>query len=323
MANIDFKRIILFIIMASSLFSLSAQRRYKQGALLNSITSKIRVNHEIGIHLGGGLSTLQYNTLLNPLKSGKGGGGELGANYTYLFGRYAQYVGLGLGTSLAIYTAQAQGQGLYFETSDLIDADDWGSYIYDLRTTFGNYKERQYALYLNFPFFIQFQSGGVYQFYAKIGGKVAIPLIGGYKVKNGTIENKGYYPEFDNEVTSPAFMGFGTFSNQSEKGRLHWKIAFMASAEMGLKVCFSRKLLLYTGIYIDYGFNDVAPSGQLPLLQCDTKNPALFSVNSFLSSTNHTGQKLTSRVNLLSMGLKVQFAFGFEKIDMRSKRYGR
>jgi len=285
--------IYIFAVLTGFLFSTSIMGQYK---------------HEFSAWGAGGLSSLNYKTHVGEKKYKPGG--SVGLGYTYFF---STKIGLHSGAELSFSNTDYKLNNLSgnYNTND-------GELPFEFRYTINNYKEKQTTTSLNIPLMLQFQSGGTHQFYAAVGGKVGIPLNAKYKAKNISLTTTGYYPQYDIEMDSPAFMGFGTFENLKAKDDYDFKVAYMASAETGYKWRLKEGLSLYTGIYFDYGLNDISKKKQTgEIIVYNTENPREFIHNGALmahNTVNNNQEILTSKIKPIAAGLKFKLSFGKGRI---------
>jgi hypothetical protein len=163
-----------------------------------------------------------------------------------------------------------------------------------------NGDEKQNAMFLNIPVMLQYQTGKANKFYVLGGAKIGIPLSGSYKM-TAKITNNGYYPKYNNWASTQKFAGFGVFENQKSDGDLDLKVSFMLSAEAGMKWAISDNLRLYTGLYFDYGLNDIVGAHDKPFFNYGAATPENFSINSSLES-------LTDKVSNMAIGIKIKLA---------------
>jgi len=159
---------------------------------------------------------------------------------------------------------------------------------------------------------LQFQVGKNHQFYAAAGGKVGLPIHVNYNSRGTNIQNSGYYTEEDYKYTTQLFMGFGQFSGSN--GKLKLKTAFMVSAEIGAKWVMQDGYKFYTGVYVDYGLNNIAApqTSPPPFIAYNTARPADFAINSIFQSQysqNNEMQSFTKKIVPMTAGLKLIFAF--------------
>lgn len=274
-------------------------------ALLTAVHATGQIKHEFSIYGGGGLSTLLYEPAFG--KQSNGFGGLAGLGYTLFFNNY---FGIGTGAEIAFYNANIKSASFLSE-SQAIDMDG-NAFLY--KSNLNNFQEEQTATSINIPLMLNLQTGGYHRFYAALGAKLGIPFKADYNSSVGEITTSGYY-EFENfEYTDMAFLGFGTFSNEIEgKGDLKFKLAYLASAELGMKWSLSRNTALYTGFYADYGLNNIAKrEGGVGVYNAE--NPQDIGFNSVLASqhkkTNGKSDNFADKVSPLAVGVKIKLAFG-------------
>jgi len=272
--------------------------------LLYCAALNAQYRHEFSLYGGGGLSTLKYDVVTGTQKNGLGG--HFGVGYHYFF---SPKWGLGTGLEGALYHARFELNN--YQTR--YQAIDMESNPFEFRSTLNDHKEKQSAMLLQIPLMLQYQTGKKHQFYAAAGGKVGFPLSGKYKISGSNVQNSGYYAEEDYEYTTQEFMGFGAFSNVKSSGDLSFKTAFFASADLGVKWKLNDKgWSLYTGIYVDYGLNNIADAkNSRHLVAYNTTNPRDFAVNSVIHShTQNSAQSFTDKIIPIAAGIKLRLAFG-------------
>lgn len=272
-------------------------------AALLFISINTYAQHEISLEAGGGISTLNYDILFGNQKNGYAG--ELGAAYTYFF---SPSFGVRSGVNISYYNAKSTLKNF----SDSYDAYD-GEEYFEFRYTVNHYKEKQYTLYLNIPLMAQYQFGNNKMFYVAAGGKLGIPLLGKYKTSNNDFKTSGYYPSINIEFEEPEFMGFGNFSNMHAKNDFDLHVIAMLSLEAGAKWQLSDRLHLYTGVYFDYGLNNIIKNNfDKPLLKYSPSESRNFSING-IPTSNYTDQNdrvfsLTEKIKPMAIGIKVRLA---------------
>lgn len=268
--------------------------------LLFSIPVLAQPGHEFTLHVAGGMSELKYDVNAGERKTGFGGNAGLG--YSIFF---SPNWGVGTGVGLSLMNAKyelPQFTGSYL-TND-------GTEDFEFRYTMNGYTEKQRLLDINIPVMLKFQTNGRTKFYASAGVKVGFPIHATYKSKAGNFTTSGYYPQYNNELFGPAFMGFGQFEGKEKKGDLHLKTMCMLSAEAGVKWKLAGNWSLYTGAYLDYGLNDISDETQdKDLLVYNTVTPGDFSYNTVLASRSGA-QAFTGRLVPFAVGIKVALAFG-------------
>ncbi|MCL2291358.1 MAG: hypothetical protein FWC34_11765 [Bacteroidetes bacterium] len=260
---------------------------------IGSLLVSAQATHEFSIQGGGGLSTLNYK--LSEGKHSLGFGGDFGLGYTCIF---KEKWGIHIGAGLGLYNAKVKLDDIEAITPNLTDSE---GDCFNMHTMLINYNEAQKTMFLNIPIMIQFQTKGKQKIYAKAGGKVGIPLNCKYSVSDATLTNVAYYPDYNNWMAMPEFAGFGTFTNQKSDGELKLGIAAMLALEAGVKWKLGENLVLYTGVYFDYGLNNILKNNDQHFVNYENSYPAEFTTNSALSS-------FTGNVNLMAMGIKLRLA---------------
>ena len=287
------KTIILGIILIVSISSYAQKQRH----------------HEITLGGGIGQSALQYNSAIG----GKalGFGGHVGLGYTYFFG---EHFGIGTGFELSFYNSKLRNGEFHTVLANLTDPSD--GEIFDFHSKVSNYYDKQKATYLNIPIMLHFQTKGVNRFYAAAGTKIGIPL-NGKSISTANFENSGYFHSTTNWASTQNFMGFGTFTDREQTEDLKFKTAFMLSLEAGMKWKLGEKTSLYTGLYFDYGLNNILDGDAQSVIDYDvTASGASFTHHGALYSSYteaSTTTVITEKVVPMSIGIKLNLAFGLGK----------
>jgi hypothetical protein len=256
--------------------------------------------HELSVHAGVGLSTLQYDLQTGQQKNGIGF--QLGGGYAYYFLRN---VALRTGLEIAFYNASA-GLKNFSDSYDVKGATPEGNYTFSYEID--KYSESQQALYVNIPLMLQFQTGRTYIFYGAIGGKVGFPVNATARIKKHDLTTKGYFPHEGRTYDDLPQFGLGEYEYLKRTTDLkNFKLHYMLSAEAGLKWKVLKGNDLYTGIYVDYGLNNV-----------QTKNDRTFVTSTLtadklqvspLIESRYAGTPFTESIRPLAVGLKIRFTF--------------
>ncbi|MCL2412640.1 MAG: OmpA family protein [Bacteroidales bacterium] len=262
--------------------------------------------HEFSVHAGGGLSSLNYNVTFGEQNLRLGGHFGLGYHFFFL-----PNWAIGTGIELGFYRSKfhMDNLNLSFMTTDIQGVE------FEFRSIINNFEEKQRAMLLQIPLMLKFQTGdssGRHRFFAAAGGKIGIPIRGRYS-NTLPFDNAGYFA-FENALyNTQTFMGFGQFPNRRQESHLNFKTAFFLSAEAGVKWRLSDGRWLYTGLYLDYGLNNIlkAPSPRPTLVQYNAAVPTAFAVNSVLHSqymqtAANTAQTFTEKVNPVAIGIKLR-----------------
>ncbi|MBI6117933.1 hypothetical protein [Salegentibacter maritimus] len=258
-------------------------------------------NNEVSFYLQGSFSKLNYEALgaSSELENGFG----LGAKYSYYL---TENWSLGTGAELqymegAIFVPTAQGAYM---------TQDSEAESFEFRYAASNFSENQEVYFLNIPLQVQYESLGTTRFYAAAGVKAGLVLNSEYQSSAGSLETSGYYSQYDVELTSPTFAGFGEFKAvNNSKSELDLKTNFVAHLESGVKLMLENNRSLYMGLFLDYGLNDIKPdtSGER-FVHYNAQAPTDFTFSSLLSAREI--QDL-DEVKTLAFGLKIQYAFQF------------
>jgi len=257
--------------------------------------------HEFSIGIGGGLSTLNYSPSSGDSKKGIGGGISLG--YTHFL---TKELGLVSGLEYSLYKARVENAGLTGILTNLTDLSDQETF--DFKSEISKYEEKQTASYLNIPLMVQYQRGQKNKFYLTAGVKIGIPISGSYKSK-GDFVNQGFFHESGIWTSTPEFMGFGDYLNKEVKSDMDFKLAYIASIEIGLKFSLTENKAIHIGVYFDYGLNNIVNTKNNFIKYNLANNKAEFSNNSILSSYTNENIKITDKVIPMAVGLKIKYAF--------------
>ncbi|NIG53602.1 OmpA family protein [Chitinophaga sp. Cy-1792] len=259
------------------------------GLMIISTAAKAQ---EFGIGLSGGLQGLQYkaagqNSKIQP-------GGILDIGYTFPLGKKINLIS---GITIGNYVTKISlGDG---QTLSAYQIDDAGSaFRFDVTPT--GYTEKQKFLAAGIPVLLQYHTLGKTQWYINAGAKLLFPFSVKYDASANQLVLSGYYPDYNVELHDLPQHGFGTVSNWKSNGGLTLKPAVTLSAATGFSFALSN-LRLYTGLYMDYGLNDIhekATDGALvaysPTSITDVKGNSVLKLNS------------VDNARLVSFGLQVK-----------------
>jgi len=249
-----------------------------------------QIKHEFSLSAGGGISTLNYKPSIGEanLFGVDNLGGTAGIGYAFFF---TDNVGIGTGGELALYR------------SKFIFSDDITIGSNTIRLN--DYEETQQALLVNIPLTLQIRAGNHHRFYMDIGAKVGFPVFADnnmYKIKNGY--SIGINPK-----------------NDGTTEKLDFNFALMATAEIGAQWKFSRVTSLYTGIYADFGVNDIMQDADKSWQFVDPVS-ATKPDNSVLVSSIKDEPMVKDNVAPFALGLKLRLAFtaGSNKIKVNNSK---
>lgn len=290
------KKLVKFLLLSTFLF-------WGLGSSLHAQENK----HEFSIYGGGGLSTLYYSVTAGEHEMGFGGLFGLGYNYSF-----TPKWSLGIGLEGALYNTTFN---LPYLNAKHMATDIEGT-NFEFRSAVRKYEENQRAILLQVPVMLQFQTGGKHKFYVAGGGKIGLPLSQTYKGNGALLQNSGYYVYEHYDYTTQEFVGFGDYIGRKSNEDLDLKLSFMVSGEVGMKWRLSPTMSLYTGVYVDYGLNNIVDDPESPFIEYNTADPRNFGMNSVIHSNYAPNMSFTDKVVPLAAGIKLRLAFGNKKKEV-------
>ncbi|GHT24903.1 hypothetical protein FACS189430_10690 [Bacteroidia bacterium] len=259
--------------------------------LLFGITSaKGQGTPEFLVYAGGGYSTLHYQPVVGN-KSFLNGGGLVGVGFNYLINKS---FAVGFGLEASFYTAATKANN---------DVPD-GVVLSGLICTASGFKEKQQALFLDVPVMLQYRhSVKRHKFYVAAGVKTGVlPLLNKYSHKGATLQI--FQPDSETAQESIAVSGF---SNDFE---MQMPIV-TPSLEAGMRWRFNKNHRLYTGIYVDYGLQDIRKEKtDAPFVAYNRTNAQASTINNVITTAD--------KVTPLAVGVVFRFAFGPNETRGRS-----
>ena len=284
------KAIIMLICLALSLPLTFAQEQAYQ---------------EISIGTGVGFSSLLMNKPTQPTgisyKTGAGLNGS--ALYTFFLSRT---FGIGIGVELAQYNSKYTSQALKDEKTDIPDPLFEGE-TYSFLYAYYNWEEQESALAVQIPLFLQFQTLGEYQFYLKAGGKVGQTLQSTSTTTAARLVTAGHF-SYENVTYATGPYGFRTIDNYHRKQNLDLQMpVLIASLEMGVKWQLENNNAFYTGLFVDYGINNLLKNNTKSLVEYHYSGPEYVSENSITMTSS------VEKIQTMALGVRVHFAFSMGK----------
>ena len=288
----------------------------------DSVKTPPLCRHEFSVWGAGGVSALNYNPTFGD-RAGKAGG-MFGMGYTVYA---AKWLGISIGAEVGLYRTAYRLKNLKdsytrygFDdlTPDWTGANEKIDYHAELQT----YGENQQLYTLNIPLALQFEiplgeSG--HRFYISAGAKLGIPLKSTFQVSDATLytwyydykSNQEFRPD-PTDYGTPYLEDLGCFYNQpysTGKQSVKFKPAGLLSFELGAKWRLNSKLSLYSGAYLDYGFNAAVKQGGDRFFEFNPEQGEMSS-NSILTSQYTHNRGLTrdfaEKVSPLSFGVKLR-----------------
>lgn len=307
MKNI-FKLGIYSICVLGGISDLVAQPLYGsngRSGLQNGGSSK----HEISVTGGLGSSALKYSVHQGSHKSKMGQ--VFGLGYAY---HINESFAIRSGLEVAFYGAEAK---LDHFTDSYVTTDAVGKFNFN--TEVNNFKEKQTATYLNIPILGQYQwpAFGGNKYYVAGGLTIGIPLTGKYKTSSADFKTTG--SDFDYIENPPTIednqgLGFYSFKGRSISETQKFNVSVALSVEAGVKWALTKDLELYSGIYGNFGLNDIRKKDkdknfleyQAPYANVKAED---FQQNSILNSQISNNQNITGNVRVMEIGLKLRLAY--------------
>jgi hypothetical protein len=271
--------------------------------ITTAATAQEEPKHELSIYGLGGYSPLSYTLSNNGTKSGGIGGGA-GLGYTL---NISPSLGIATGIEMATYTSEASYgniQGNY--------KDRYLEFSYSLN----NYKEVQNLTLFSIPIMAQYSipagSSGSIRFYASGGFKLGFPVSAAADITPGAATTSGIPVEEGVEYDKLLKHGFGeNISLPATKQDIDLGFSAALALETGLRFNLTDKIGLYTGIYFNYGLNNIQKVKDKYLLEYDVRHLEEYNATNerpFLyNSVLNTG--LVDKINLMSIGLKLRVSF--------------
>lgn len=272
--------------------------------VLSGNTYSQDITHELSVFAGGGLSSLQNKTSV--LDKSDGYGATVGVGYTYYF---SSRFGIQTGVEYSMYSAKLKSSNMSGSYSATDNENEAFKYSFKAE----GLEEKQETGFLQIPLMAQFQLpiGEDNKFYIAAGGKIGIPIKKDFKHSFDKVSTEGYYSGLDATIkTDIPEQGFGTYSSTQKEGELKLKASFMLSAETGMKWYLSDNMNLYTGVYVDYGLNDIKKDEATgsALIEYNKANPGI-PISRTVTGLKHNNESLVEKINTFSAGVKIKLGF--------------
>ncbi|MBQ7997248.1 MAG: OmpA family protein [Paludibacteraceae bacterium] len=273
---------------------------------LTAVAQQSTHDNYIGVSFGGGMNTMLYKPA-NGTQS-LGGGIEAGLFYGRFFNKT-----VGLGVGLQYTWANASALYNYNEVSTGLthpNNPNNPNTLYNLNTTYTDWRERQTVGVLSIPVEVLFRKGlsDRWAFIGGVGLSLDFPIHGTYSPQGGTYATTGVFPKLGSyTVSNLPEHGFDTYTTtQGGKITNLAKVGASAIADLGFRCAFNDNWGMYMGVYFGYGFtNLLAEAKSNPMVIINEQQQIDYS-GTFASDE-------TSKANLLRFGVKVAIDFGWPK----------
>ena len=176
-------------------------------------------------------------------------GGEVSVRYAYFF---TPEWGLGLGVDFSTYGSRAKlNTTLQWDGQTDSDGEN-----YNHRAVTHDWQENQRTHMLSIPLTVQYQHrfNDKVGIFAALGGFVGLPLISNYNLVAGSVEHRGYYPQWTLELYDLQNHDFYTeyigdaFSKEQHKLSLK-QLAGGVKLDLGVIVPLTEQLDFFAGVY--------------------------------------------------------------------------
>lgn len=252
---------------------------------------------EVTFAVNGGIQGLDFkiNEGSNSLKAG----GKVGIGYTYFIN---QNWGIISGAELGYYKNNIRLHNTTYGSYQFDSEND----LFEYRIKTNGFNEKSNFYTVSIPILLQYHTTGNTQFYINGGARVYFPFSQKSKITIDEVTTTGYYPDFNVLFSDMPQHGFSTTNDLSSHTNTKLKTTIGLSLETGMSFKLNEKLRLYTGLYADYGLNnmlkkeDSATGTDISLINYNTNN----EINSTLKVTNSV-----DKAKLLGYGLQVKLGF--------------
>ncbi|MDR2847584.1 MAG: hypothetical protein LBV39_00615 [Bacteroidales bacterium] len=244
---------------------------------------------EYMIYAGGGYSSLLYQPVVGN-KTFLNGGGLVGVGFNYLVNTR---IGIGFGVEASFYSAATKANN-----STPADVA-----LNGLTYTVSDFKEKQQVMLLNVPVMLQYRhSVNLHKFYVAAGVKIGVySLLSNYSHKGAGLQV--FQPESETAQQLTVSGLSGDFQIRTP--------AIIPSLEVGMRWRFNKNHRLYTGIYIDYGVQDIRKEkNDAPFVTYNRTEPEISTINNVITTAD--------KVNPLAVGIVFRFALGPNETRGRS-----
>ncbi|MBS1665827.1 MAG: hypothetical protein JST58_00470 [Bacteroidetes bacterium] len=203
------------------------------------------------IALSGPLSSMGYKP--SNSNSKLMAGGELGTNYTFLFGKH---FGIMTGVEAGIYKGRTQLNDGTMSTNMI---DDQGSaFVYKVSTK--GYEETYQMTALSIPFMLRFRTNLTIDtyWYLDAGVKWFMPSSLIIHAKDSSMNTSGYYPNWNVEFNNVPNHGFSTTNNWKGNREEALQMGLMGSVSSGFGFPLGGDWtkILYVGFFANFGVQD-------------------------------------------------------------------
>jgi len=258
--------------------------------------------NELGIYAGLGSSSLRYNATDGTLKPGFGG--NIGVLWHHFF---TKQFGISTGLEASLYNSTLSFDKLSVNYPVETPPDLTGKFTF--KADYSDFSEKQTAIFIQLPLtlFYQNQLGNAVSFYLDAGLKFGLPLSATYLQETASLTTSGYSDYTLQVYEKMPNHGFDTYQSIEHDGKMEFGLAIVSTVNIGLKWKFNDRQNLYTGIYLDYGLNDVGKkNGSQQLIEYNYDSPTMSNHNGYLNSSVFDTSK---GIHPFAFGVKIGMLF--------------
>jgi hypothetical protein len=263
--------------------------------------------HELSVYGLGGYSPLLYTLDGNGSKSGSTGGGA-GLGYTF---NISPSLGITTGVEMMSYSSKAS-----FDNIDGNYSEGTGTTLFRFTYSLANYSETQNITLLSIPVMAQYSvplGGSSVKYYASGGLKFGFPVSAKADIascKTTAQGLKGYFAYEDIEYTNLPQHGFGSNTELPKVSKdLDLGFSLALALETGARFTLTDKIALYTGLYFDYGLNNIQKTSDKHIIEYNASDVSNASNTFSFGRHSVLDTAAVDKINLLSVGLKVRISF--------------
>ncbi len=251
--------------------------------------------HELSFSISGGLNSLNYELKQGSRKDQPGG--SVGVGYGY---SVSKNWSIQSGLEISSYNTKATLTN-FTDKNPAFDGEE----DFEFRLSVNNYEEKQEVIFFTIPLLAQYKTPIFKKkdFYIAGGLKIGIPIYSKYNIVDANYQTAGYYTDWDMLLENIKQSGFGTFSVSEYKEKLSIKTSYMLSIESGLRWNLSNNTNIYTGIYFDYGLNNICREQDKRLIEYQENSPNDYIYNGILKTS------IPKNIHTIGIGLKIRLAF--------------
>jgi hypothetical protein len=256
--------------------------------------------HELLLYGAGGASMLKYSLA-------KDGGKTDGANNIVLTAGLGytwninEHIGIVTGLEITEYESKAEYSAISGDRDYGVTEKNRFNFGYSIT----GYIEEQDFILLSVPVMAQYNfpmSGSIVS-YLSGGLKIGYPVQAKATISSTAINTFGHYYYENQTYTGLPQYGFITNNKSASMERdIDTNISVALSLEAGLKFLLLDKILLYSGIYFDYGLNSLRSEKEMQLINYQELNPSDLRYGSILNTS------FVDDVRLFGIGLKLRLS---------------